>query len=248
MRPHLLLTNDDGARADGLNALADALVPYAQVSVVAPRTEQSGVGRHISLRTPLRASQFAPGRWSVDGTPTDCVYLALNCLLETPPDLVVSGINHGPNLGEDVWYSGTANAALEAASSGIRAIAMSQTLWPDAQWPEIGSVAAGLVLDFWSHWPTGAECLNVNFPERVSPDAIKWCWAPLGERDYQRSVVTHTDPHGRPYYWIAGTPRHAVSQVDTDGARLSEGWITVTPLNRNATDWETLKSFLQHED
>ena len=183
----------------------------------------------------------------MDGTPTDCVYLALHHLLDASPDYVISGINHGPNLGEDVWYFGTVNAALEAASSGVRSIAISQEMTPDTDWVRAGEIASQVIQWLLNAWPKGVECVNVNIPPESRWLERGWRWAALGERDYGRTIHAQMDPRGQPYFWIGGLPDLKAGAPDTDCALLKAGWITVTPLTRDATDRRALTHLLNSE-
>ncbi len=244
---HILLSNDDGVDAQGLLHLREALAsarPQWRVSVVAPDREQSGTSHALTLSDPLRVEPRGEAIWSVSGTPTDCVLLAMNMLFEHDrPDFVVSGINHGPNLGEDVHYSGTVAAAFEARILGVPAIAMSlasRTL------PFDFSQAVQFAREVLPEWierglPKGT-LLNVNIPAGSPSSArgIRPCR--LGSRQYNDVVVRKEDPRGRAYYWIGGTVQSIDPGPDTDLVLSTEGWITVTPLRVDLTDVEALRT------
>ncbi|MGC6417729.1 MAG: 5'/3'-nucleotidase SurE [Bradymonadia bacterium] len=241
-RPFVLCSNDDGYSARGLRCLVDAFRDIADVAVVAPEAQQSGVGKHITLRRPLRARMYGPSMWAVDGTPTDCIYLGVCELLERKPDLVVSGINHGPNLAEDVWYSGTAAAALEAASMGIRAFAISHEAFEPKSFAPAAQFArrvAKLLLD---NDRVENSILNVNVPVTDGAPITEYVWTQGGRRNYNRTVTTNLDPRGDTYYWIGGSSlgHHRLAGSDCDA--LARGCATITPVSLDATDQNWLKS------
>jgi 5'-nucleotidase len=242
---HILLSNDDGVDAQGLLHLRDALVavrPRWRISVVAPDREQSGTSHALTLSDPLRVEQRGEAIWSVSGTPTDCVLLAMNMLFEDDrPDLVISGINHGPNLGEDVHYSGTVAAAFEGRILGVPAVALSLA---SREIPLDFGQAVQFARELLPTWierglPNGT-LLNVNIPAGgpASARGIRSCR--LGSRQYNDVVVRKEDPRGRAYYWIGGTVQSIDPGPDTDLVLSAEGWITVTPLRVDLTDAEAL--------
>jgi len=197
----ILLSNDDGVHAPGLAALAAAF-PDDEVWVVAPDREQSASSHSISLHRPLRITEVGPRRFAVDGTPTDAVYLGLNQLLRgRRPDLVLSGVNNGPNLGSDVHYSGTVAAALEGALLGCHAIAVSLAAPPPHRFEHAAAFAAALAHRLVRSPPAAPALLNVNVPEGP---VRGFRFARLGRRTYGNEVVEKKDPRGRAYYWIGG--------------------------------------------
>jgi len=233
-RPLILLTNDDGVGAAGLTALRQCVAEFADVVVVAPATQQSATSHSITLVRPLRHESFGDGVHSVDGTPADCVYLALfeDRFLPRRPDLVLSGINHGTNLGSDVFYSGTVAGAREAAMRGIPAIAFSSASSRsfEACAPFVRDMALR-VLE--CERPIGQMVLlNVNFPESPTRGARP---TTLGRQLYAERVVARRDPAGREYFWIGGSVVHEEIQVGTDVAALHDGFVSVTPLVLEAT-------------
>ncbi|MCB9599476.1 MAG: 5'/3'-nucleotidase SurE [Sandaracinus sp.] len=238
MRPLVLLCNDDGYDAAGLVALRMALQTFADVITVAPHSEQSAQSHAISLHRPLRHYRIADDVHAIDGTPVDCVYVALfGNVLPRKPDLCASGINLGPNLAGDVVYSGTVAAAREAALRGIPAMAFSQ-LGPctPAALARSARIAAKLARNALRHTrPATAQVplLNVNFP---ADEAKGVRTTRLGVRHYSEGVDERDDPRGRAYYWIGGPggPRHeAVEGSDTEA--VDEGFVSVTPLRLDAT-------------
>jgi 5'-nucleotidase len=231
----VLLSNDDGVNAPGLAALAAAF-PDDEVWVVAPDREQSASSHAISLHRPLRIVEVGERRFSVDGTPTDAVYLALNHVLRgRPPDLVLSGVNHGPNLGNDVLYSGTVAAAMEGALLGVSAIAVSLAARPPHDFAPPAAFAASLARSIAALHPPRPILLNVNVPEGP---VRGYRLVRLGKRTYGNEVVEKTDPRGRKYYWIGGEGG-AVNE-DIPGSDCNcvtfDRLASVTPLRLDASD------------
>ncbi len=243
----ILVTNDDGIYAPGLVALYLELQLLGEVVVVAPESEQSAVGHAISLATPLRVKKvpLAGGveGWAVSGTPADCVKIALGELLPAPPELVVSGINLGPNVGINVLYSGTVSAATEAAILGVKALAISLNTYKKADFAGAARLTRELVarLRDWEGWPPGV-CLNVNLPA-LPPDRIRGVkitrqdTGPLVEH-FQRRV----DPRERVYYWLAEINERRDPEPDTDYGALNAGYISVTPIHHDLTHYPSLAS------
>lgn len=241
----ILVTNDDGIHAPGLKVLEGIAKSLSdQVWVVAPESEQSATSHSLTLRRPLRVRDLGQRRFSVDGTPTDCVLLALKKV--TPGiDLVLSGVNHGGNLGEDVTYSGTVAAALEAAVLGLPAIAFSQVRrgeetirWDTAERfaPQVIERLVALT------WPRDVLA-NVNFPA-VPPDAVSGVRiCRQGRREASIEIVEGADPKGRPYLWIGDFTHDRPVEQDTDLAAVEEGAIAVTPLHIDLTHHRALKTF-----
>lgn len=239
----ILLTNDDGIHAPGLKVLeAIAAKLSDDITVVAPSEEQSGAGHSLTLTRPVRLQQMGERRFAVTGTPTDSVMMALNEVMKDgPPDMILSGVNRGANLGEDVTYSGTVSAAMEGALAGVRSIALSQVYRKEG----MGDYAPWEVAERWGDdairplldapW-TPRTLVNINFPA-TSADAVKGIKVvSQGLRDYGRSkVVKRTDPRGFDYYWFAlehivHTPAHS-----TDLEANEDGYVTVTPLHLDMT-------------
>jgi 5'/3'-nucleotidase len=230
----VLLSNDDGVHAAGLRALAAAFAGD-EVWVVAPDREQSASSHSISLHRPLRVSEVAPRWYAVDGTPTDAVYMGLCLVLrEARPDLVVSGINHGPNLGNDVHYSGTVAAAMEGALLGVNSLAVSLAAPPPHDFTVAARFAAALAREVIARAPPAPLLLNVNVP---AGPVRGYRLARLGRRTYGNDVVEKTDPRGRKYYWIGG--EGGARNEDIPGsdcnAVLLEGLAAVTPLHLDST-------------
>ncbi len=236
----ILVTNDDGIFSEGIRVLVDALRPLGDVWVVAPDREQSATGHSLTLHRPLRMQRLEEQEFSVDGTPTDCVNLAVLWLLkESPPDLVVSGINFGLNLGDDVTYSGTVSATFEASLLGIPSIAFSQEIGEHFSFDRAAEFAADFVDAVLAEPLPPDLLLNVNLPV----GAIKGVsFTRLGKRVYKQAVVEKTDPRGRKYFWIAGTPSWQ-EEEGTDHEAVSSGRVSVTPLHLDLTDYRGLSSY-----
>jgi len=247
----ILLTNDDGIYAPGLAALYQELRQLGEVTVVAPESEQSAVGHAITLTTPLRVKEVAledgEQGWAVSGTPADCVKIAMAELLPEAPDLVVSGINLGPNVGINVLYSGTVSAATEAAILGVKGVALSLNSYdPDADFATAARLARELLaqMQSWSPWANGV-CLNINLPA-LPPHRIRGIRitrqdvGPLVEH-FERRV----DPRKHVYYWLAEINERRPQDLETDSGALSQGYISITPIQHDLTAYSSLQG-LQH--
>ncbi len=224
--PLILVTNDDGIRAEGLRVLADALGRLGEVVVVAPDRNQSAVSHKITLHEPLRVFEQAPGRLAVGGTPVDCVYLAMNDLLPRAPNLVVSGINAGPNLGFDVHYSGTVGGAVEGTLQGVPSVAIS-LIDRHGDYRHAANFTAALAESVLRTGLPEGVTLNVNVPAG-SPNRARI--STLGRRRYSHSVHRREDPRGEVYYWIGGAPADDREAEDSDCEAVRQGLIAVTPL------------------
>jgi len=233
--PCILVTNDDGYDAPGLAALVEGLAGLGDIVVVAPDRERSGAGHALTLSSPLRVRKHGEGRYSVDGTPTDCVHLGVfNLTGGRAPDLVVSGINRGANIGDDITYSGTVAGALEGTLLHIPSIAVSAATDDEGQASfgpsaRIARALATRILE--SGLPEGVF-LNVNVP-RGRPRGMRV--TRQGTRAYRAAVVERADPSGRPYYWIAGADTTPANEPDGDHAAIEAGYVSVTPLHANLT-------------
>jgi len=238
----VLLSNDDGIHAAGLNALAAEMAKIAQVVIVAPDSEQSASSHSLTLHRPLRIHKVGKDRFAVDGTPTDCVTLAVNTLLgKRRPDLIISGINHGPNMGDDVMYSGTVAAAFEGHVHGIPSIAVSQLEASEADLNK----SARFVRKFTEGVPevltTPGLLLNINIPKPKRGGLRSFRMTRLGRRTYSNVISEKIDPRGRTYYWIAGTPTW-YADAETDYAAVQAGHISVTPLRMDYTNYPLLEA------
>ncbi|MGH8225943.1 MAG: 5'/3'-nucleotidase SurE [Gammaproteobacteria bacterium] len=231
----ILVSNDDGVNAPGLARLAAALAPLGEVTVVAPDRNRSGASNSLTLDVPLRVTKLANGFLAVNGTPTDCVHLAITGLLDNAPDLVVSGINHGPNLGDDVLYSGTVAAAMEGRFLGRPAIAVSLVAGEPAHYETAARVARLLVERLEGMALPRETLLNVNVPDRPWAELAGLRATRLGARHRAEHTVRMTDPHARPVYWVGEPGAAADAGEDTDFAAIAAGAVSVTPLTVDLT-------------
>ena len=236
----ILVSNDDGIQSEGLTRLASAVGRVDSVVVVAPDRERSAVSHALTLDRPLRADEVREGWFAVDGTPTDCINLALNGLLAERPWLVVSGINRGANLGDDITYSGTVSAAMEAVLLGIPAVAFSQVGRAAFDYSVAAEFAEALVGTLDDATIPPDTLLNVNVPEGDRPDGF--AVTRQGKRRYGDAIVEKTDPRGRKYYWIGGTELGFDDVAGTDFAAIHAGRISVTPLHLDLTNYESMKA------
>lgn len=234
----ILVTNDDGVRSDGIEALAEALAPLGEVTVVAPHAESSAIGHALTLARPLRLEQLGERIYMVDGTPTDCVNVAVAHLFDARPDLVVSGINKGWNLGDDVTYSGTVAGALEGILLGIPSIAISLQRTPSFDFSHAAAAAATLAGQVLTHGLPPRTLLNVNL---AVGEPRGWRLTVQAERNHVTEVLRGDDPRGRPYYWIDEGLSEWVPHGQSDYEAVREGWISVTPLQPNLTAHDALR-------
>lgn len=250
----ILISNDDGYRAEGLRALTNALQPLADITVVAPDRNRSGASNSLTLDVPLRVFPFDTNRYYVvNGTPTDCVHLAISGLFEHDHDMVVSGINDGANLGDDVLYSGTVAAAIEGRFLGLPAIAVSLVIQPDSgqHFATAARIAAELVMRIQRSPLHQATILNVNVPDLPYESLKGYRATRLGFRHRSEAIVRSEDPRGRPVYWVgaAGIGQDAGEGTDFDA--VANGYVSVTPLQIDLTRHamlEDIGAWLQGRD
>lgn len=231
----ILISNDDGYQAPGLLCLVAALRELAEVIVVAPDRDRSGASNSLSLKNPLYVTQHDHEFYSVEGTPTDCVHVAITGLLGQEPDMVISGINNGPNLGDDVIYSGTVAAAMEGRFLGLPAIAISQASFQPQHFATAARVAVWLVRRLRNRPLPPDTILNVNVPDRPWEQLAGFQATRLGHRHKSEPVIKSIDPRGRPIYWIgpAGPEQEAGPGVDFHAVRA--GYVSMTPLQVDLT-------------
>lgn len=231
----ILLSNDDGYFAPGLAALAEALAPLGQVTVVAPERDRSGASNSLTLDRPLRLRTAANGFYFVNGTPTDCVHLAVTGMLEELPDIVVSGINAGSNMGDDTLYSGTVAAATEGYLLGVPSIAMSLSSHQGKHFETAGRVARELVERF-ARQPFGKPVLlNVNVPDIPWEQLKGQRVTRLGRRHKAEPVVRQTTPRGEIVYWVGAAGPAADAADGTDFYAVEQGYVSITPLQIDLT-------------
>ncbi|MEO2083595.1 MAG: 5'/3'-nucleotidase SurE [Desulfurobacteriaceae bacterium] len=246
-RPKILLSNDDGIRSEGLKALYRVLSEWADVTVVAPDRERSAVGRALTLHRPLRCEKVDQNWYAVDGTPTSCVYIGIHAIMKEKPDMVLGGINKGPNLGEDITYSGTVSVAMEGALLGIPAVAFSLATFNDFQWQSAAAWASRIarnVLD--KGLPQGC-CLNINIPNLPYHEIKGVKVTRQGKKAYTEKVEERRDPWGRVYYWIGGEEPNWVPEPGTDYWAVKNGFISVTPIHLDMTDYKALEILKEYE-
>lgn len=236
----ILVSNDDGYLATGFNVLADALEKIADVVAVAPDRNRSAASNSLTLNDPLRVSKVGENRYCVNGTPSDCVHLALTGFLDEEPDLVVSGINHGANLGDDVIYSGTVAAAMEGRFLGFPTIAISLVGRTLTHFDTAGQVAVDLVQRLSEHSLPAEFILNVNVPDRPYAQLTGTVVARLGFRHKSEPVVKSVDPHGRTIFWVGPAGPGQDAGVGTDFHALEHGAVAITPLKVDLTRHEAL--------
>ncbi len=237
---HILLSNDDGYLAEGLNALANALREHAEISVVAPDRNRSAASNSLTLEMPLRAYATDNGFIKVDGTPTDCVHLAITGLLDHEPDMVFAGINHGSNLGDDVLYSGTVAAATEGRFLGLPAIAISLVGSNPIHFETAADVAVTLLKQLVKKPLPKDTILNVNVPDIALKDLKGFKATRLGQRHKSEPVIKNKDPRGRIIYWVGPPGAEQDAGPGTDFYAINEGYVSVTPLQVDLTRYESI--------
>ncbi|MBI5092798.1 MAG: 5'/3'-nucleotidase SurE [Candidatus Hydrogenedentes bacterium] len=241
-RPVILVTNDDGIYAPGLRLLAEALEAVGEVWVYAPDRQQSGVGHGVSMHRPLRVTQTDPRRFMVDGTPTDCVMLAVRDLLKSRPQLVFSGINSGANLGDDVTYSGTVAGAYEGMLQGIHSVAMSTVGYEHKHMDTAAQFAAKLAQHILKSGLPEWTTLNVNVPDVPASEIAGVAITRMGRRHYEDEIITRHDPRGGLYYWIGGSAPSHHEESGTDFEAVEQKKISITPLHRDMTNHAAIAS------
>lgn len=235
----ILLTNDDGIYAPGLAALERELLKLGDVAVVAPATEQSGVGHSITFLRPLVCKEVYEGErrrgWAVEGSPADCVKIGIFEFCERRPDLVVSGINGGLNAGINVLYSGTVAAAIEGAFFGITSIAVSLEFNEHAAFDRCARQARGIIEQVLERKGTSPELYNLNFPTRAMEEERELLVVPMGVQRYGEHYIKRKDPRGRTYFWATNDPPPRPVEQETDLSALAKGFVTLTPLQYDMT-------------
>lgn len=240
----ILLTNDDGIHSPGLQALADEMKSVGRVAVVAPDRERSAVGHALTLHSPLRAEKIAEQRWAVSGTPTDAVNLGIHGLLKETPDLVISGINKGSNMGDDLTYSGTVAAAMEATLMGVPAMAVSLAGKNFAydDFCHAATAARELAMTIIDHGLPADTFINVNVPDQ-KPEGVRI--TRQGKRVYEDAIVQNRDPRGRTYYWIGAGELGFQNLEGSDFHAVHNNYVSVTPLHLDLTNYAAMDRLRQ---
>ena len=239
----ILLTNDDGIDSEGLVSLKDRLSQQHEVCTIAPERERTCVGHAITIHKPLRIKEAGKGLFSTNGTPADCVLLGIRVLLKKRPDLVISGINKGPNMGQDVNYSGTVAAAKEGASLGISSMAISVDARTDYLFNDAIAIITGIIeksrdITFPDH-----TFLNINIPNIPQHSIKGFMVTRLGKRIYNDAVIERVDPRGSKYYWIGGNGVSYESIEGTDFYAIERGYVSITPLGLDITSNDSIDIF-----
>lgn len=234
----ILVTNDDGIHSDGIIALFDALQTLGRVYIVAPENEQSAVGHALTLHRPLKPHQIGDYKYSLNGTPTDCVAIGISKLLPQRPELIVSGINRGENLGDDITYSGTVSAAMEGTLLGIPSIAISQTGNDPFDFDTAAKFALKMSKIVLKNGLPPDTLLNVNVPNTKTIKGVRL--TKQGKRVYDNAIQEMFDPRGKKHYWIGGGIPRWESGHDSDFDAVWDGYISITPLHLNFTNFDAL--------
>jgi len=238
----ILVCNDDGIRSEGVQVLARAVEPLGEVYVVAPDREQSAVSHSLTLHRPLRVEEVADRQFAVDGTPTDCVNLAVSGILPARPGLVFSGINKGANMGDDITYSGTVSAAMEAALLGIPALAISLVAREEFDFGPAAEFAARLAAQVLRRGLPPNTLLNVNVPALPRAAMRGYRITRQGKRRYGEALVEKVDPRGKKYYWIGGGELDFVDEQGTDFAAIQDGAVSITPIHLDLTHYPSFEA------
>jgi 5'-nucleotidase len=241
----ILITNDDGIRSNGIRDLSKVLSKKHEIYVVAPDRERSAVSHSLTLHKPLRAKeveiQGSQGAWETSGTPSDCVKLAVYTLLPKKPDLLISGINRGANLGTDVLYSGTVAGAMEGAFLGIPSVAVSNVCFERKKDYTFSASLTLKLIDSIEKILEPEVIFNVNIPDCLGEEIKGFRLVPLQLRNYKNLIETRLDPKGEKYYWLYGVPDDSTSNVDSDISAIKRNFVSVTPLHWDLTDKFSLK-------
>ena len=240
----ILLTNDDGVNAEGIRVLKDVLAPLGRIIIVAPSSERSTTGQTLSLHVPLRVDELEEGVYSVSGYPADCTYVALHGILPRKPDLVISGINRGGNMGNDIYYSGTAAAARQAVMDGVPSISVSVELekgYKKIFWEDVAEFTLKFASKFLSEDLGFGGFININSPNLPSRKIKGYKFTKMGQRRYLEQVDWRTDPRDKKYCWIGGYYEGFKSEEGTDCQVVEDGYISITPMKLDVTDYSTIE-------
>lgn len=241
---NILLTNDDGYMAAGLAALRQSLKGFGRIITVAPDRDRSGASHSLTVARPLRVKRIDRDFYCVDGTPTDSVMLAVYCLLKKPPDLIISGINDGANMGEDVTYSGTVAAAIEGTLLGIPSLAISLVGNGRRDYDVAVKFTKKIVRAVIHYGLPEGVLLNINVPHSKKASSDKFAFTRLGKRIYQDVITEKIDPRGQHYYWIAGKVKITGRGPDTDYGAIDKNFISITPLSIDMTAFDFIDKMM----
>lgn len=239
---HLLLSNDDGFQAEGLQTLARVLSDLATITIVAPNRNRSAASNSLTLERPLRAVEIKPDYYTIDGTPTDCVHLGITGLLQREPDMVVSGINAGANMGDDVIYSGTVAAAMEGRFLGLPAVAVSVTSFQPAYFEDAARVTKTLVKQIIDKPIPEDVILNVNIPDVPCDQMQGFATTRLGNRHKAEPAIMTHDPRGKPIFWVGAAGPEQDAGPGTDFHAINNNFVSVTPLHVDLTRYNAMDS------
>lgn len=237
----ILVSNDDGVQAQGLFMLVEALESLGEVTVIAPDRNRSGASNSLTLENPLRVNRLRNGFLSVGGTPTDCVHLAITGLLSEKPDLVVSGINAGANLGDDIFYSGTVAAAMEGCFLGVPSMAVSLTNG-HIQYETAAKVAREIAISLMKNPLPSQTMLNINVPDLAIDELKGFDITRLGTRHRAERTLEEKDPRGNPIYWVGPPGPEQDAGVGTDFFAINSGRVSITPLQLDLTNYRVFDS------
>ena len=241
MMSTILITNDDGIHSPGLAALKKGLAPLGRIVVVAPDRDNSAISHALTMHRPLRLTELESDVYTLDGTPTDCVSIALSKVFDHPPDLLVSGINNGPNIGDDITYSGTVSAAIEGTMYAVASLAVSMAGEPPFDYTHSEPIIRKLARKVLDNGLPASTLMNVNIPDKIPVKGIKV--TRQGRRIWKQAVQEVTDPRGRIHYWIGGGTPLLDSGKDTDVHVLSEGFVSISPIHLDLTNHEGISYF-----
>ncbi len=238
---HLLLSNDDGINSEGLKVLAKALSPLGKITVVAPSRDHSASSNSLTLDAPIRAYSATENWYSIEGTPTDCVHLAITGLIEDEPDIVIAGINMGANLGDDVIYSGTVAAAMEGRFLGLPAVAISATSRRPCNLSVCAKVSHEIISKLATKQLPQDLIINVNIPDVPKHEMRGMKTTRLGSRHKAEPVIKSFDPRGKPIYWVGAAGPEQDAGPGTDFHAVKNGYVSVTPLHLDLTHYKAMK-------
>ena len=238
---HLLLSNDDGIHATGLKLLANALAPLGKITVVAPNRDRSASSNSLTLERPIRAQTVEENWYSVDGTPTDCVHLAITGLIEDEPDIVVAGINNGANLGDDVIYSGTVAAAMEGRFLGLPAVAISVASFQPRFLEVAAQVSHELIAKLSTTQLPKDVIININIPDLPKQELKGIQTTRLGNRHKAEPVIKSEDPRGKPIYWVGSAGPELDAGPGTDFHAIKNGYVSVSPMHLDLTHYKAMQ-------